>query len=698
MNESPQAVSGRHLPALDGVRAFAILGVIAYHLGFGWASGGYLGVDLFFVLSGFLITSLLLEEWCTSGRIRLGAFWGRRARRLLPALFFVLIVIALYAVVNGRFSSPASGGAAIDLNGLRGDALATLLYVANWHAIFSHQSYFTQFSTPSPLQHTWSLAIEEQFYLVWPIVTVALLKWSPRRWRTVGLGVCVVGALASATAMAVLYHPGSDPSRIYYGTDTRAFDILAGATVAMLAAGRPQPGLRARSMLHIVAPVAAAILAVFWITAGTKNGLPRTEMFRGEFLACAVLAAVVIADARLFEQGPLGRLLSVRPLCWIGSISYGLYLWHWPIFVYLNQARTGLSGAELDLARVGLTFAVATLSYYLVERPIRRRRYTGLARGILVPSAALLTVLVIVVGTTPSVAAPARAWAGGGLYPGGGPDVPGAGGFSGEVPIALPKGLMINRSHPLRVLAFGDSVMSFAQYGITAALDSTGEVKAVRAARTGWGLTMPGAQALLKRRVQHSHPQLVIGTWSWDSAAAKADPSAYQRTLDAAIRQLLNPGDGVIGVIFLQMPPFGPIPEFIATSSEGESWKLRAAGLARWNEAVQQSSLTFPGRVMYLPVASSLEFDGRYTSWLPPGGRSSTPLKHWVRVRTSDGVHLCPPGISRYSASVLADLTELFHLSPTKGQWWNSHAITVEALTHQDSSLAVTCPDDHPPT
>ena len=166
---------------------WAILGVMAYHLGLGWASGGYLGVDLFFVLSGFLITSLLLEEWCESARIRLGAFWGRRARRLLPALLLVLMAVSVYAVVNGRFSTPTTGGAAIDLSGLRGDGLATLFYFANWHAIFVHQSYFTQFSTPSPLQHTWSLAIEEQFYLVWPLVIVGLLQVGPpKRWRWPG--------------------------------------------------------------------------------------------------------------------------------------------------------------------------------------------------------------------------------------------------------------------------------------------------------------------------------------------------------------------------------------------------------------------------------------------------------------------------------------------------------------------------------
>ena len=385
-------MSGRHLPALDGVRALAILGVIAYHLGAGWASGGYLGVDLFFVLSGFLITSLLLEEKSSRGRIGLGAFWGRRARRLLPALFLVLVAVSVYAVANGRFSSPTSGGAAIDLGGLRGDALATLAYVANWHAIFSHQSYFTQFSTPSPLTHTWSLAIEEQFYLLWPLVIVALVRLSPRRWRRVGLGLCVAGAGASMLAMAVLYRPGVDPSRIYYGTDTRAFDLLVGAALAFVAAARPQPGPRARAALHRVSPVALVALGALWATAGTSAGLPRSWMFEGAFLGCAVLAGLVIADVRQLDQGPLARVLSTPPLRWIGTISYGLYLWHWPVIVYLNHPRTGLDGAGLDGARIGLTFALATASYYLVERPIRRASFAGTRPRLAVPGAVIATV------------------------------------------------------------------------------------------------------------------------------------------------------------------------------------------------------------------------------------------------------------------------------------------------------------------
>ncbi len=402
---TPTAVTGHHLPALNGLRALAVLGVIAYHLQLGWATGGYLGVDLFFVLSGFLITTLLLEEWAGTGTVNLADFWARRAKRLLPALFLVVVGLALYLVLNAAFGGSGANGL-VDLPALRGDALSTLLYVGNWHAIYAHQSYFAQFSTPSPLQHTWSLAIEEQFYLVWPPVLLLLLRAARRSWRQVGLMVTVVVGLASAGLMALLFHPGADPTRIYYGTDTRLFDLMAGATVAFLAAARPQPTLRARRALHVAAPLAAAGLAVCWVTSGTAQGLPRNWMFEGGFLLCAVLGAVVVADARLLNRGVFARVLSIRPLHFLGTISYGVYLWHWPIFVYMTGARTGLSSGPLDAARVASTLVVATASYYLVERPIRRANLRGPLRLWLAPLTGVVTAAALIVATTPAVADP----------------------------------------------------------------------------------------------------------------------------------------------------------------------------------------------------------------------------------------------------------------------------------------------------
>src|SRR3984957_3115468 len=431
------AVTGRHLPALDGLRAFAVAGVFAYHLGWGWAAGGYLGVDLFFVLSGFLITSLLLEERELTGRVRLGAFWARRARRLLPALFLVLAAIALYVVIDGRYGG-AGASASIDLSGLRGDALATLFYVANWHAIFSHQSYFAQFAASSPLKHTWSLAIEEQFYLVWPPVLLVLLKVARGAWRRVGLVVAIAGALGSAGLMLALYHGAADASRVYYGTDTHLFDMFGGIAVAMLVAARPQPGVRARRALHVVAPVCAVALGVFWVRAGTGSGLVPSWMYRGGFLLCAALAVVVIADVRQVQHGPLGQVLSLRPLRFLGRISYGVYLWHFPVIVYMTPGRVGVSGDALDAVRIGATLLLATLSYRFVEMPIRRARPLGWRRFALAPAAMAATAAVIVIGTIPAVAAPTH------LAPPTAPGlisgapVPGSGGYSAEKPLPRP--------------------------------------------------------------------------------------------------------------------------------------------------------------------------------------------------------------------------------------------------------------------
>ena len=256
----------------------------------------------------------------------------------------------------------------------------------NWHAIFSHQSYFTQFSTPSPLTHTWSLAIEEQFYLLWPLLILGVIIGTKRRWRGLGLGLCVCGAGASALAMALLYHPGVDPTRVCYGTDTRAFDLLVGAALSFVCAARLQPGPRTRRWLHAVSVPSLVVLGVCWVKAGTPAGLPSAAMFEGGFLLCALLAGIVIADVRLLDPGPLARVLSLAPLCWIGTISYGPYLWHWPIFVYFNSSRTGLSGAALDLARLALVFAVASASYYLLERPVRRSSFAELRLRIAAPS------------------------------------------------------------------------------------------------------------------------------------------------------------------------------------------------------------------------------------------------------------------------------------------------------------------------
>ena len=346
-------------PALDGIRAFAVAAVLFYHAGQSWAIGGFLGVDTFFVLSGFLITTLLVTEFTSRGGIDLLAFWARRARRLLPALFLVMVGIVIYA---GVFAAPSEVGR------IRGDSLSALGYVANWRFIFSGQSYFDQFSQPSPLRHMWSLAIEEQFYLVWPLIVGFLLWW--RRSLRVLLMACVALIAASASLMAILYVPGHDPSRVYYGTDTRAQSLLIGAVVGILLFQHgPIRSLYARTAIRIAA-VAGGLytLWLFWRMSERTDAL-----YQGGFLLAALAVSAVIVSVVQPDRGVLGRALSVAPLRWVGRISYGLYLWHWPVYLTLTHTRTGLDGVTLLGARLAVSFAFATVSFYALEQPIRRR-------------------------------------------------------------------------------------------------------------------------------------------------------------------------------------------------------------------------------------------------------------------------------------------------------------------------------------
>ena len=693
--EQPTAVTGRHLPALNGLRAAAVIGVVAYHLQFGWASGGYLGVDLFFVLSGFLITTLLLEEWGGTGRVDLAAFWGRRARRLLPALFLVVGALALYLILNAHLGAPGSN-ALIDLQGLRGDAISTLLYVNNWHSIYTHQSYFAQFSSPSPLQHTWSLAIEEQFYLVWPLVLLLLLRLARRAWRRIGVVLTITLGILSSVLMAVLFHPGADPTRIYYGTDTRLFDLMAGATVAFVAASRPQPDARACRTLHVLAPVAAVALGVFWVTAGTPGGLPTNFMFEGGFLLCAGLAAVVVADARLVEPGWFSRVLAWHPLHFIGTISYGIYLWHWPVIVYLNGARTGLSTWPLDLLRIAVTLAVSTASYYLVERPIRHAHPRGWVRWWGAPLAGVVSAVVIVVATIPAVADPSRVVGTTHLTTTAGQSVPGSGGYQGQQPIRLTTAP--SPADPLRVMLLGDSVMHDASYGITAALQATGEATVATRTIDGFGLTVAtNWPTSIPNLIRSTRAQLIVASWSWDQYGpttpnALHQPAQYTRLLRQAVATTLTPGNGVEGVIFTEFPQSGALPASNPANQAAYN-KERHDGVVAWNAIAAKMPSYFPGRVMYFPLADSVLLAGRYYAWLPPEGSPHAPSQDWIRVRKVDKVHLCPEGSARYGHALLTDMTSVFGLTPATGDWSQGSWTTDPNFNNPPGA----CPDDHPP-
>jgi peptidoglycan/LPS O-acetylase OafA/YrhL len=433
-------------PALDGLRAIAAGSVLLYHGGVTWSSGGFLGVDVFFVLSGFLITALLLTEWERTGGIAIVSFYGRRLRRLLPALLLVIAAVALATLVL----APSS-----QLGQLRGDLFSTFGYFTNWRLVVSHRGYFDAFAAPSPLKHTWSLAVEEQWYLIWPIVVIGLLKLTRRTNRDLrpALVVVAVACLASTVWMAILYSPGGDPSRVYYGTDTRAQELLAGALLAFLCVMRGRYTLRApwRGVAGVMGIVALLWTFTLFATVDDRT----TWLYRGGLLLFS-FAVVLVILAAIQPHGILPTALSVTPLRWIGTISYGLYLWHWPIYVYATPTRIGLDGTPLLLVRLALTFAVAIASYYLVERPIRNHTFTPASLAVAFPSIVVVTVTVILIattGATPSTTISTSAPASGTAA--GKPDYTGVG---------LPPQLLADPSTP-RIVMTGDSValtLSFA--------------------------------------------------------------------------------------------------------------------------------------------------------------------------------------------------------------------------------------------
>jgi peptidoglycan/LPS O-acetylase OafA/YrhL/CubicO group peptidase (beta-lactamase class C family) len=398
-----------YLPGLDGLRAFAVVAVLLYHAGYD-VSGGYLGVESFFVLSGFLITTLLMADQRQHGRIRIGEFWIRRARRLLPALIVTLLGTLLLSAVL----LPG------ELQRLGADTLAALLYVMNWKLIIAQQAYFDPLSRPSLIQHLWSLAIEEQFYLLWPLACAAGL----RLLRPAGFRAAVLAAaLASSLLMAAMYDAGTEISRIYYGTDTRASALLIGAALALIWTHdrRQSPKRRWYTALEGAGVLALAIVLASYIWLQEQHPL----LYLGGFQLVAVATAIVITATTAPGARLLPALLEARPLRWLGRRSYSLYLWHWPIFLLIApEAVEPWPRWSVDMLRMGLTVVLAAASYRFVEQPVRTHGFAGawallrstpprdLARSVLraaTPAPALCALLVITLSAIPVVWQPMRA-------------------------------------------------------------------------------------------------------------------------------------------------------------------------------------------------------------------------------------------------------------------------------------------------
>jgi peptidoglycan/LPS O-acetylase OafA/YrhL len=337
-------------PALDGVRGLAILTVMVVHTGAPFVSGGFLSVDLFFVLSGFLITSVLLEEWEKRTTIRLGNFYVRRALRLLPGLAALLVVLGLLSL---RFSPHEAAE-------LWREIAYTFFYAANWALAFDRMPAM------GALGHAWTLAIEEQFYLAWPVLVLTMLRSGLTRR---GLALATGAAIAAAAAhRLLLWHGGATMDRLFYGFDTRCDALLAGC-LAGIVAGWPgrETSATAATVLGVAAPLAGLAFGAFVLVADQNQG----AMYAGGFTVVALSAAVLLLHVVDHPSSLLARVLATRPLIYVGKISYGLYLWHWPafLFVLLVMQPRGWSAGAINTMRFVAAFAMAELSTRLVEQP-----------------------------------------------------------------------------------------------------------------------------------------------------------------------------------------------------------------------------------------------------------------------------------------------------------------------------------------
>jgi peptidoglycan/LPS O-acetylase OafA/YrhL len=356
-----------YITGLDGIRAVAVMAVLFYHANQPWALGGFLGVETFFVLSGFLITSLLLAEWQSTNGIELKEFWLRRARRLLPAVWLLLLVLPLLAFAFARDALPR----------LKEDIPAALLYSTNWVYIVREVPYFEAFGRPPLLQQLWSLAVEEQFYLLWPLLLLFLLRIA--KSNRVGLLFVMFAMTALSTIwMAALYSPDADPLRIYYGTDTRAAGFLVGAMLAMM--WSPWSSSRKINSGVLEALGWAGLLALLILYNQLNEFQP--FLYRGGILLTALASALLIIGAST-PTTRISRMLETPVLRWIGSRSYSIYLWHWPVFMLTRPGvDLALPTPWIRVGQVVITFILADLSYRWIETPVRQQGFRKSIRSI----------------------------------------------------------------------------------------------------------------------------------------------------------------------------------------------------------------------------------------------------------------------------------------------------------------------------
>jgi peptidoglycan/LPS O-acetylase OafA/YrhL/lysophospholipase L1-like esterase len=634
-----------HVPALDGIRGLAVAAVVAYHAGAGAARGGFLGVSAFFTLSGFLITSLLLVERDGTGRIALGGFWSRRFRRLLPAA-----VVLIGAVAVGSAWLADSG----QLADLRGDVLAGLGYVANWRFVLEERSYAELFTGPSPLHHLWSLAIEEQFYVVFPLLAVGLLAVGRGRRWALGGGLAVLATASVAWSV----HLSSTPagvSRAYYDTGARAAELLAGCLLAVLVAGRTEVFDRHRRFLAPAGAVALVGLLVAW------SRVPQDSAWLpgGGFAVHAVAVVVILAAAHV--PGPVSALCRTAPLRLLGRVSYGAYLIHWPVFVWLDAERTGLDGVALAGVRLAVTAALTAVSYHVVEQPIRRRAAPLGARGLVVgfTSVALVAGVAAVVTTTAEPADDVLV-ALEELRPA--DTAPVASGTAVTAAVAptpatgAPTTTASEAAPPGPVLLVGDSLMSQAYEQHERRFTAAG-MRTIYAGGPASGPLFPqGSWAeQVEAWVAAEDPEVVVlqGCCNYtieqeeryvdtDGTVVAPGSPAVLPAWEREVRTLLDlADDGGARVVLVRMAPvqtngfYGDLEEHVEAV----------------NALYDRLARELPG-VDLIDWGTVLTPDGTFT-WDVPG-----PDGEPVRVRLEDGVHLTPAGSDLVAAATVAHVRD----------------------------------------
>jgi peptidoglycan/LPS O-acetylase OafA/YrhL len=645
--DAPAVVSRSrpHVAGLDGIRAIAVIGVLGFHAGVAGFNGGLLGVDIFFVLSGYLITSLLVTEWSGTGGIAFLRFYERRARRLLPGLFLLLLLVAAYA---RWFADPGTLGT------LRGDAISTLAYVANWRFIFSGQSYFVHFGPPSPLLHTWSLAVEEQFYLIWPGVALLVMRWRGRR----ALAVAAAGATAASAAVtAVLFAAGVSVSRLYYGTDTRTQEVMVGALLAIVlpalmrrleTAGARRRRTWRRVVVALGGVGALTVLSMLHTVSGQGSFL-----YQGGFLLVAAATAAVILLVVARPRAPLSRALGWGVLGYVGRISYGLYLYHWPLFLMIDNQHTGLTGSTLLLTRLGATLAAAVVSYHCIEMPIRQRK---VLRGWHLVPALPFGVAAVVIALLLATTAPAPAQVA--------VRRPGLFALPTSPPAALPAG------HHVRVLLLGDSLALTLGEGLRVDASRWG----VSLENRGWlgcdldphstvnieGSITQAAQGCknwptsFRKMVGQFNPDVVaveLGRWEvsdrivnghWTRIGEPAWDRLYARELGSAIRILSSRG---AHVVILTLPYIQQTTE----APNGTPWDINQPDRTNeYNALVRQVVNRSSGRASLIDLNRDIDPSGKYTSYLDG-----------VRVRDGDDEHFSLLGGEFLRPIILPQLVQL---------------------------------------